>query len=221
MLFLEHFKLVPTNDGSIRWGWMLDPSGIYTVSSLRRYIDSSILPQSDGKWAWNPLVPGKLNILAWRISHGKLPTMANLFKFGISQTSACRSCNVAPETGDHIIVGCSISKGVWQQVSKWWRLLDYSFNSAGDLMNCKAKLKGHQRLSKIHEAIMLVYLWVIWNYRNQILHAPSIGSKSTSALAFEVKSLAHLWINARNRKGTLNWLEWCCDPILECYSRIK
>lgn len=84
MPFLEHFKEVPNNDGPIRWGWSLDPSGTYTVSSLRCFIDSSTLPQSDVKWVWNSLVPGKVNILAWRIRHGKLPTMGNLFKTGIS-----------------------------------------------------------------------------------------------------------------------------------------
>ncbi|KAL7611175.1 hypothetical protein Lser_V15G10845 [Lactuca serriola] len=55
----------------------------------------------------------------------------------------CRLCNDAIETEDHIFVECPISKGVWQQVNKCWRLLDYPFNSAGELLNCKVSMQGH------------------------------------------------------------------------------
>lgn len=51
MSFLEHFKLVSNTDGSFRWGWSVDPSEVYTVSSLRNFIDNSTIPQSDGKWS--------------------------------------------------------------------------------------------------------------------------------------------------------------------------
>lgn len=87
MPFLEHLKLISITDGLIRWGWSLDPSGIYIVSSLKKIIDNPTIPQNDGKWSWNPLIPRKLNILAWWICHGKLTTMANLSKFGISHSN--------------------------------------------------------------------------------------------------------------------------------------
>lgn len=114
--FLEHFTEVPNNDGLSRWGWSLDPSGKYTVSSLGSFINKSTLPQSDGKWAWNSIVPGKLNILVWLICHRKLPTMANLSKIGINQSNICRLCNEALETEHHIFVECPTSKGVEDQL---------------------------------------------------------------------------------------------------------
>nr|KAJ0184913.1 hypothetical protein LSAT_V11C900471370 [Lactuca sativa] len=55
--------------------WNLEPSGIYTVASLRRFIDETTLPKTPASsWEWNNLVPGKVNILAWRICHSRLPT---------------------------------------------------------------------------------------------------------------------------------------------------
>nr|KAJ0209170.1 hypothetical protein LSAT_V11C400176000 [Lactuca sativa] len=96
--FLNHFQQVSNVDDSQKWTWSLDPSGLFTVSSLRSHINNIILPYSDGNWTWNPLVPGKINILAWRAGKGKLPSMDNLFKFGISSTNLCKMCNVAPES---------------------------------------------------------------------------------------------------------------------------
>lgn len=197
----------------------MEPSGVYSVASLRKCIDRITLPFSDRKWMWNSLVPGKVNILAWRIIHGRLPTLANLAKFGISSSTTCKICHESLETENHLFVECGIVKEVWQRVSSWWRLLDSNFQSIGDLLNCKKLLMGHQRLSDINEAVMLVFLWVIWNYWN--LKAHSSGVKSHTVLAYEVQSMTLFWINARKRKGEpLGWVEWCCDPILECYSKL-
>nr|KAJ0184777.1 hypothetical protein LSAT_V11C900477670 [Lactuca sativa] len=65
--FLNHFQHELNIDGSSKWIWSLDPSGEYTVSSMQNYFDNLVLPQSIDNWMWNPLVPDKLNILAWRV----------------------------------------------------------------------------------------------------------------------------------------------------------
>nr|KAJ0227723.1 hypothetical protein LSAT_V11C100023850 [Lactuca sativa] len=80
-------------------------------------------------------------------------------------------------------------------------------------------LRGHKRLSTIQEVIMLVFIWVVWNFRNMKAHSSSV--KSHLVLAYEVQSLSFLWINARKRKDeAFRWDEWCSDPIRECYSRL-
>nr|KAJ0195447.1 hypothetical protein LSAT_V11C700350330 [Lactuca sativa] len=199
--FIEHFKLSTNTNGPIKWVWSLEASGAYSVSLLRNHIDIVILPLSESSWSWNSLILGKLNILAWRICHGKLPSMANLFKFGISSSNLCIICNGAPETVEHVFVDCPISNEVWKQVCTWWGLLDYPLNSLRDLLECKARLEGHHMLANIHEGIMLVFLWVIWRYRNSIAHSSNQNPKSHMALVYEVQLLSLLWINARNRKG--------------------
>lgn len=81
----------------------------------------------------------------------------------------------------------------------------------------KKRIGGHQRLPKICEAIMLVFIWVC-KYRNFKDHAPNLNSKSHSALAYEVQRLSFLWINARKRKGqNLRWFEWQCDPVMASF----
>ena len=170
MSFLNHFQHVLNIDGSSKWIWSLDPSGEYIVSSLQNYFDKLVLPQSNDSWMWNPLVPGKLNILAWRVYQGKLPCMDNLFKLGISSSNLCKICHEAPKTDDHIFVGCPVSKDVWLQVCSWWRLLDPSPASYRELLKGEYMVGGDQRLKMFHEAITLVFLWIIWRFRNKKAH---------------------------------------------------
>nr|KAJ0221738.1 hypothetical protein LSAT_V11C200067050 [Lactuca sativa] len=221
--FLNYFQQVVNVDGSRKWTWSLESSRVYTVSSLRSHIDNLVLPHSDGIWVWNPLVPDKVNILAWRVCHGKFPCMVNLFNLGISSTNVCKLCHEAPESEDHIFMGCLISSEVWSHVCRWWRALDLSPSSCRELLDCKNRLNGHQRLKELYEAIMLVFMWVIWRFRNSKAHALNSNSISISkaVLAYEVQAYLHLWINARKRRGhNLRWLDWYCDPILECYCRL-
>nr|KAJ0197236.1 hypothetical protein LSAT_V11C700356500 [Lactuca sativa] len=185
--FVNHFKQEVNVDGSLKWIWSLESSGVYIVSSLRVHIDNLVLPHSsDDAWVWNPLVPGKLNVLAWRVGLGKLPCMENLSRIGVNSSNLCRMCNEAPESEDHIFVGCPRAA------------------------NCKNRLGGHQRLKVFHEAIMLYFLWVIWRYRNEKVHAESPRSKSV--LSYEVQVLSHLWLNARKRSGqNLRLMRLCKD----------
>nr|KAJ0212224.1 hypothetical protein LSAT_V11C400158780 [Lactuca sativa] len=177
--FSNHFQLVTNAIGSSKWTWSLDPSRVYTVSSMRSHIDNLVLTHSDGRWNWNPLVPGKWITSLWDVGSQE--------KFGFK---------------------CEIG-GV----------LDSSHSSCRGLLDCKSRIGGHQRLLVLHEAIMLVFLWVVWRYINALAHGPSI--KSHTVLASEVQVLSHLWINARKRRGqNLSWYDWCFDPVLECYRKL-
>nr|KAJ0202669.1 hypothetical protein LSAT_V11C500242840 [Lactuca sativa] len=105
--FVNHFNQEANVDGSLKWTWSLESSGVYIVSSLRVHIDNLVLPHSDDAWVWN-----QLNILAWRVALGKLPCMENLSRIGVSSSNLCRMCNESPEWEDHIFVGCMVSREV-------------------------------------------------------------------------------------------------------------
>ena len=54
-------------DSRDTWSWDLDPSGVFTVRSLRVYIDSVLLPARPTETRWNIYMPIKVNILLWRL----------------------------------------------------------------------------------------------------------------------------------------------------------
>nr|KAJ0225680.1 hypothetical protein LSAT_V11C100033170 [Lactuca sativa] len=89
--------------------------------------------------------------------------------------------------------GCPISMEVWQLICKWWRMSDYPPASTRNLLQCKENIEGHQMLARIHEAIRLTFIWVIWKYRNLKAHSPTPISKSQSTLAYEIKVNCFIW----------------------------
>lgn len=124
MQFSEFFQVNQNSqNGSGAVGWCLDRSNSYTISSYSKYFDDSTLPTSNVKWNRNNLVPRKVNILAWRVSHGKLPTKENIGKLGIEVVPNCKICGGGLEDVDHVFVKCPFATEVWSEVQKWWYCL--------------------------------------------------------------------------------------------------
>lgn len=132
--------------------WRLEPSGVYTVASLRRHIDEKILPKiAAGVWEWNNLVPRKVNILAWRICYRKLPIRMNFL------------CKTADKSESHLLIERAVKLEVWEEIKMWWYLFLSSFGSLLDMIQCK-KLITNNNLGQIQEAMMLVFIWVVWKF---------------------------------------------------------
>nr|KAJ0219330.1 hypothetical protein LSAT_V11C300114670 [Lactuca sativa] len=186
--------------------WRLEPSGMYIVASLRRFIDKTLLPKTPaGAWQWNNLVPGKVNILAWRDCHRRLPT--RIFDH-------MSIYNIDVESESHLLTECLISQEVWHGVQKWWYTFPLSFGSLNEILQCRNLALGSDNLHQIQEAVVLIYIWVFWKFRNDRIHSNTI--KSHKFLANEVQLLIHLWINSRCNNKKFRWTEWCCDLIAEC-----
>nr|KAJ0223650.1 hypothetical protein LSAT_V11C200099500 [Lactuca sativa] len=48
--FSNHFHRSLNPNGVLKWSWLLEPSGVYSVGSLRCHIDKLSLPASDDIW---------------------------------------------------------------------------------------------------------------------------------------------------------------------------
>ncbi|CAI9300972.1 unnamed protein product [Lactuca saligna] len=125
-------------------------------------------PKSTIVLDWNNRVPKKVNILAWRVAHGRIPTRANLLKRGIGTNPMCILCEQETETEEHLFLNCIISVEVWNSLKTWWRTLPDS------LLFWK---NGTSNITlQLQSAIMLVYIWIIWNYRNSKAYSGKIKS---------------------------------------------
>lgn len=213
--FSEFFQVNQNQDGSCVISWSLDRSNGYTVSSYSKYFDDSTLPISNVKWDWNNLVPRKVNILAWRVAHRKLPTKENLGKIGLVVELRCKICGGGPEDVDHVFVKCPLAIEVWHEVQRWWYCLGEIPSNTLDLLQSKKEFIGPARLGDVNEAVIYIFMWVIWSFRNKNLFQNEI--KSQLELVSAIQSLSHLWINARwPRRSTFTWEAWKSNPVLEC-----
>nr|GEV02177.1 reverse transcriptase domain, reverse transcriptase zinc-binding domain protein [Tanacetum cinerariifolium] len=81
----------------------------------------------------NNLVPGKINILSWRIWTYRLPKRANIHKREIALHSIlCMFCDEQIEDEDYLFALCPLSRNIWNLIRKWWGLdvipLDIALN---------------------------------------------------------------------------------------------
>ena len=86
------------------WSWSLCQSGIFSVASLRKRLDSYLLQNNLGfQTYWSKLIPGKVFLHGWKAQHRRLATFDNLFKRKIMQEQKqCQFCHLATESEDHL-----------------------------------------------------------------------------------------------------------------------
>ena len=109
----------PSEDRS-GWVWLLESSKIYSVRSLRKLIDGISLPTADPETEWLRWVPGKANILLWRVLTNRLATRDNLQRMGVTlSTIECPLCHSNFECLDHVMATCSTTKIISAYLVSW------------------------------------------------------------------------------------------------------
>ncbi|GKD16975.1 RNA-directed DNA polymerase, eukaryota, partial [Tanacetum coccineum] len=94
-----------------RWWWSLAGSGEFSVSSVRKYIDDHQMIGSMTKTRWVKSVPIKINVMAWKVRYGFLPTRLNLSRRCLDiQSILCANCNKEVESTNHVFFACSMAR---------------------------------------------------------------------------------------------------------------
>lgn len=128
---------------------------------------------------------------------------------------SCKICGEGPEDVDHVFVKCPLAMEVWREVQNWWYCLGAIPSNSLDLLQSKKEFIGPTRLGDVNEAVIYIFMWVMWSFRNKNLFQNEI--KSQLELASAIQSLSHLWFNARwPRKNATTWEAWKTNPVLEC-----
>ena len=62
---------------------------------------------------WNPVVPQKIGVFAWEVAWGKVLTLDQLKRRGMTFANRCFMCEVEEETIDHLLIHCKSAKMLW------------------------------------------------------------------------------------------------------------
>ena len=62
------------------------------------------------------------------------------------------------------------------------------------------------------EAVCLILMWSIWNFRNEGLFNKSKPVKAD--IWDSIQSQSFCWFSARGGDFKVSWIDWLCNPIL-------
>ncbi|GKB40143.1 hypothetical protein Tco_0885085 [Tanacetum coccineum] len=87
---LEQFSELKANIDGVqlplikdRWCWSLTSLGVFSVASVRKYIDDHQVIGSTSKTRWVKAVPIKINVMAWKVRFDFIPIRLNLSRRGL------------------------------------------------------------------------------------------------------------------------------------------
>nr|GEX48624.1 RNA-directed DNA polymerase, eukaryota, reverse transcriptase zinc-binding domain protein [Tanacetum cinerariifolium] len=174
---------------------------------LVRILGSAILSSAEDRWRWSPLVPIKVNILAWRLAINKLATRVNLYNRWIKVNSMlCEVCDTGIESTYHLFFGYELAKELMVEVGNWWSLDIPSIDSFLNLQVWFQSLNMSKVKRDRLEVVFLTLWWHVWNFRNASLFAKKKPKRSLRM--DNIVDYALLWINGRCKKMNLNWISW-------------
>ncbi|GKE51653.1 RNA-directed DNA polymerase, eukaryota, reverse transcriptase zinc-binding domain protein, partial [Tanacetum coccineum] len=140
------------SDSYDRWVWSLEGSGNFSVSSIRKRIDSAFLPRGDMKTRWIKEVPIKVNIHAWKVLNDYLPTRFNLSRRGLEIGSInCPICNCMAESARHLFFSCELVKQIMLTITRWWDLDYQDTNSCEEWSAWLLSIRLPSKQKKIFE----------------------------------------------------------------------
>uniref|UniRef100_J3MBJ6 Reverse transcriptase zinc-binding domain-containing protein n=1 Tax=Oryza brachyantha TaxID=4533 RepID=J3MBJ6_ORYBR len=149
---------------SFQWRW--SSSGLYSTRSAYNalFMGREIFQEA---FLWKA-APNRCCYFCWLVAHQRCWTADRLSRRGLPRPPHCVLCDQAPETIDHILIGCPESRQLW-----WLILNAISLPRLTPMSQCSFggwwglqwdKIPRRQR--KGFDMIVTLIAWSIWKERN-------------------------------------------------------
>jgi hypothetical protein len=110
--------LVPDLKDALRWAWSWD--GMYSSKSDYGAFFAGRPRATTASQIWHSRAPYGCKFFAWIVSRDRCWTANRLERQGWSRPTACSLCDQEPETIQHLLLGCVVSREVWAWALHQW-----------------------------------------------------------------------------------------------------
>jgi mannosylglycoprotein endo-beta-mannosidase len=146
--------------------WRGYPNGVFSVKSLYVLLLEGSYADFPWRLCWKNRVPPRVAFFVWEATQGKILTIDNLRRRGVYVTEWCYLCKSAGETVDHILLHCSMARGVWGNVLS---ILNYDWvmpRRVVDVLRCWRRKFEDLNALVIWKMIPACIWWCLWRERN-------------------------------------------------------
>ena len=192
---LHDQKLRPTGVDKISLQNVKDRG--FSVKSMYKGVDVSPAFVFPHRIVWNPVVPPKIGVFVWEAAWGKVLTLDQLKRRGMSFANKCFMCEEEEETIDHLLIHCNFAKMLWNLflsiVGISWV---FPHSVLHTLLSWQGAAVGKKR-RKIWFAAPLCLFWNLWRARNMVVFENEVPS----AQRIKVNFVSNLWTWANLYSG--------------------
>ena len=138
---------------------------------------------------WNSVAPPKTGVFAWEAAWGKVLTMDQLKRRGMTFANRCFMCEEEEETIDHLLIHCKIAKMLWDLILS---IVGISWVFPNSVLHTLIAWQGAavgKKRKKIWLAAPLCLFWNIWRARNSLVFENEVPS----AQRLKANIVTNLW----------------------------
>ena len=113
------------------------------------------------KGIWSVKVPKRVSFFLWTIALGKILTLDNLTKTGMSLVSWCCMCRSNGELVDHILIHCDVAYALWGVAFQIFRIQWIMLGNVSSLLFSQRNWFGKHG-SNIWNMVLACLMWLVW-----------------------------------------------------------
>jgi hypothetical protein len=142
--------------------WCYTKSRTYTTQSFYVVINYRGITPMYIRAIWSIIVPTKIHLFLWLLSHNKLATVDNLNRKGLSKPIQCKFCD-EHESISHSFFECVVVKAVWYYVNDFLNM-----TVGADYISIASKWLSRDKYY-VANTISAAVLRGIWLIRNEFV----------------------------------------------------
>ncbi|KAK1661991.1 hypothetical protein QYE76_050150 [Lolium multiflorum] len=195
---LANFHLDPEREDLPLWRW--SPDGCYSAKSAYGAFFAGQVRAPISDEIWLSRAPYSCKFFAWLAAKNRCWTADRLQRRGLPRPPACPLCDQEPESLQHLLLGCVVSREVWFWALRCWGKENGSQRRTPSLEWWSSRTCPAAHRRDMWTAIILVF-WCIWRHRNDVVFNGVAASQFTirDRISVEFDS----WRLAKLFRGTL------------------
>jgi hypothetical protein len=181
--------------------WCYTKTGTYTTQSFYVIINYKGITPLYILVVWSIIVPQRIHMFLWLLSHNKLTIVDNLNKKGLNKPSQCKFCD-EHESIAHLFFECVVAKDMWCYVKEF-----LGINIGTDYISVASKWLSRDKFY-IANTILVAVLRGIWLIRNEFVFQNQVWSDVKMVLR-KVMALTVEWSPICKAVKVESLRNWC------------